>query len=57
MYEIREDFGRNIVKEFPAESKGQRHNPVVPETGDDPAMGVHEDQVCAGNGLQDGTAT
>ena len=42
VYEIREDFGRNIVKEFPEISKDADIVLSVPETGDDPAMGVHE---------------
>ena len=42
VYEIREDFGRNIVKEFPEISKDADIVISVPETGDDPAMGVHE---------------
>ena len=42
VYEIREDFGRNIVKEFPEIVKDADIILSVPETGDDPAMGVHE---------------
>jgi len=42
VYEIREEFGRNIVKEFPEISKDADIVLSVPETGDDPAMGVHE---------------
>ena len=42
VYEIREDFGRNIVKEYPEISKDADIVLSVPETGDDPAMGVHE---------------
>ena len=42
VYEIREDFGRNIVKEFPEIVKDGDIIMSVPETGDDPAMGVHE---------------
>jgi amidophosphoribosyltransferase len=42
VYEIREDFGRNIVKEFPEIAKDADVVMSVPETGDDPAMGVHE---------------
>ncbi len=42
VYEIREDFGRNIVKEFPEVVKDADIIMSVPETGDDPAMGVHE---------------
>ena len=42
VYEIREDFGRNLVKEFPEIVKECNVILSVPETGDDPAMGVHE---------------
>ena len=42
VYEIREEFGRNIVKEFPEVVQGRDIILSVPETGDDPAMGVHE---------------
>jgi amidophosphoribosyltransferase len=42
VYEIREDFGRNLVKEFPEVVKDSDIILSVPETGDDPAMGVHE---------------
>jgi amidophosphoribosyltransferase len=42
VYEIREEFGRNIVKEFPEISKDADIILSVPETGDDPAMGVHD---------------
>jgi amidophosphoribosyltransferase len=42
VYEIREDFGRNIVHEFPEVVKDSDIILSVPETGDDPAMGVHE---------------
>jgi len=43
VYEIREDFGRNLVKEFPEVVKDVDIVLSVPETGDDPAMGVHEE--------------
>jgi amidophosphoribosyltransferase len=43
VYEMREDFGRNIVKEFPEIVKGSDIIMSVPETGDDSAMGVHEE--------------
>ncbi len=43
VYEIREDFGRNLVKEYPDIVKDGDIIVSVPETGDDPAMGVHED--------------
>jgi amidophosphoribosyltransferase len=42
VYEIREDFGRNLVKEYPEVVKDGDIIMSVPETGDDPAMGVHE---------------
>ena len=42
VYEMREDFGRNIVKEFPEIVKDGDIIMSVPETGDDSAMGVHE---------------
>ncbi len=42
VYEIREEFGRNIVKENPQVVKNADMILSVPETGDDPAMGVHE---------------
>ncbi len=42
VYEIREEFGRNLVKEFPEFVKQADIILSVPETGDDPAMGVHE---------------
>jgi amidophosphoribosyltransferase len=42
VYEIREAFGRNLVQEFPDVVKESDIVMSVPETGDDPAMGVHE---------------
>ena len=42
VYEIREAFGRNIVREYPEIAKDADLIMSVPETGDDPAMGVHE---------------
>ncbi|MDR2720236.1 MAG: amidophosphoribosyltransferase [Nitrososphaerota archaeon] len=42
VYEIREAFGRNIVHENPDVLKECDIIISVPETGDDPAMGVHE---------------
>jgi amidophosphoribosyltransferase len=42
VYEIREDFGRNIVREYPEITKDGDVIVSVPETGDDSAMGVHE---------------
>ena len=43
VYEIREEFGRNIVREHPEIVKDADIVLSVPETGDDPAMGVHEE--------------
>jgi len=43
VYEIREDFGRNIVREYPEVAKDADIILSVPETGDDSAMGVHEE--------------
>lgn len=43
VYEIREEFGRNLVREYPEIAKDADVILSVPETGDDPAMGVHEE--------------
>ncbi|MCW4046444.1 MAG: amidophosphoribosyltransferase [Candidatus Bathyarchaeota archaeon] len=43
VYEIREEFGRNIVREYPEIVKDADIILSVPETGDDPAMGIHEE--------------
>jgi len=43
VYEVREEFGRNIVREYPEIVKDADVILSVPETGDDPAMGVHEE--------------
>ncbi|MBS7632011.1 amidophosphoribosyltransferase [Candidatus Bathyarchaeota archaeon] len=43
VYEIREEFGRNLVRENPEIVKDADIVLSVPETGDDPAMGVHEE--------------
>jgi amidophosphoribosyltransferase len=43
VYEIREEFGGNIVREYPEIVKDSDVILSVPETGDDPAMGVHEE--------------
>jgi amidophosphoribosyltransferase len=43
VYEIREDFGRNIVREYPEITKDADLILSVPETGDDSAMGIHEE--------------
>jgi amidophosphoribosyltransferase len=43
VYEIREEFGRNLVRENPDVVKDADMILSVPETGDDPALGVHEE--------------
>jgi len=43
VYEIREEFGRNLVRENPDIAKEADIILSLPETGDDPAMGVHEE--------------
>lgn len=43
VYEIREEFGRNLARENPSIVKDADMILSVPETGDDPAMGVHEE--------------
>ena len=43
VYEIREEFGRNIVRENPDIVKNADIILSVPETGDDSALGVHEE--------------
>lgn len=43
VYEIREEFGRTLVKEFPKIAANADIILSVPETADDPAMGVHEE--------------
>jgi len=42
VYEVREEFGRNLVKENPDAVKDADMILSVPETGDDSALGVHE---------------
>lgn len=42
VYEVREEFGRNLVKENPDIVKDADMIISMPETGDDSAMGVHE---------------
>lgn len=42
VYEVREEFGRNLVKENPDVVKDADIIISLPETGDDAAMGVHE---------------
>lgn len=43
VYEIREDFGRNLVKEFDGVVGAADVVMSVPETGDDSAMGIHDE--------------
>lgn len=43
VYEVREEFGRNLVRENPEIAKNADIVLSIPETGDDPAMGVHEE--------------
>jgi amidophosphoribosyltransferase len=43
VYEIREEFGRNLVRENPGVVRDADMILSVPETGDDPALGVHEE--------------
>jgi amidophosphoribosyltransferase len=43
VYEVREEFGRNLVRENPEIVKDSDIVLSVPETGDDSALGVHEE--------------
>jgi len=43
VYEVREQFGRNIVKENPDVVKDADIILSIPETGDDSAIGVHDE--------------
>jgi amidophosphoribosyltransferase len=43
VYEVREEFGRNLVRENPDIAKNADIIISLPETGDDAAMGVHEE--------------
>ncbi len=43
VYEIREEFGRNLVREYPDIVKDADVVISMPETGDDAAFGVHEE--------------
>ncbi|MGC9345665.1 MAG: amidophosphoribosyltransferase [Candidatus Bathyarchaeales archaeon] len=43
VYEIREEFGRNLVRENPDTVKDADLILSMPETGDDSALGVHEE--------------
>ena len=42
VYEVREEFGRNLVRENPDVVKDADIIMSVPETGDDSALGVHD---------------
>ncbi len=42
VYEVREEFGRNLVRENPSIVRDADMILSVPETGDDSALGVHE---------------
>ncbi len=42
VYEIREEFGRNLTREYPEIAKDADLIVSMPETGDDVAYGVHE---------------
>jgi len=43
VYEVREEFGRNLVRENPGSIKDADIIISLPETGDDSALGVHEE--------------
>jgi len=43
VYEVREEFGRNLVRENPDTVKDADIIISLPETGDDSALGVHEE--------------
>ena len=43
VYEVREEFGRNLVRENPEIAKNADIVISIPETGDDAAFGVHEE--------------
>jgi len=43
VYEMREEFGRNLVREYPDIVKDADIILSMPETGDDSALGVHEE--------------
>jgi amidophosphoribosyltransferase len=42
VYEVREEFGRNLTREYPEIAKDADLIVSMPETGDDVAYGVHE---------------
>jgi amidophosphoribosyltransferase len=42
VYEVREEFGRNLTREYPDVTKDADLIVSMPETGDDVAYGVHE---------------
>jgi amidophosphoribosyltransferase len=43
VYEMREEFGRNLVREYPDITEDADIILSMPETGDDSALGVHEE--------------
>ncbi|MGQ9530734.1 MAG: amidophosphoribosyltransferase [Candidatus Bathycorpusculaceae bacterium] len=43
VYEVREEFGRNLVRENPEIARNADIVISIPETGDDAAFGVHEE--------------
>ena len=43
VYEIREEFGRNLAREYPEVAKKTDIVISIPETGDDAAYGMHEE--------------
>jgi len=43
VYEVREEFGRNLVRENPSIVKDSDIIISIPETGDDAALGAHEE--------------
>jgi amidophosphoribosyltransferase len=43
VYEVREDFGRNLGKEYPETTKKVDLIMSIPETGNDAAYGLHEE--------------
>jgi len=43
VYEIREEFGRNLAREYPEIAKKTDIIISIPETGDDAAYGMHEE--------------
>jgi len=43
VYEVREEFGRNVAREYPEIAKKSDIIISIPETGDDAAYGMHEE--------------